>query len=316
MAANGIAGHALLTAHPDLHGWMGRQVADRLTEARRLEAWPFLSWCFATRALVPELELLAGKTRGIHFTTWVRLHSSDTERAQAAARELGWCPEYVTRVAVNALALVCLTRAVTLDELTLADLDAVAATIEDSPLIPTAMRKHLRAKHHSLRMVCYQLAVIDSPPAHGNVRPVSLAERVADIAQPRIREVVTRYLRTIATTLRPKTVEGRAASLVGSLAGSPATTPRSTPWPSCDARISRRFSSSTPLGFPLAGSATASRSPCAITTAPSTTCGCSSTTSPPGAGPTARPASWCTVRTCLGCPPRCRAPWRQTSTPR
>jgi integrase len=203
----------LLAAHPDLSAWMTRPVTDRLAQARQWGAWPFLSWCFATRAVVPDLELLVGKTRGIHFATWARLHPDDVDRARRAARELGWCPEYVTRVAVGALALVCLTRAVSLDELTGADLDAVAATIADSPLIPAVTRKHLRAEHHGLRVLCYQLGVLDTPPEHGNVRRVGLAERVADIPQPQIREVVSRYLRTIATTLRPKSVEARAASL-------------------------------------------------------------------------------------------------------
>jgi hypothetical protein len=80
---------------------MTRPVADPLVEACRLGTWPFLSWCFATRALVSYLELLAGKARGIHFMTWARLHPDGSERAQAAARELGWCPEYVTRVVVR-----------------------------------------------------------------------------------------------------------------------------------------------------------------------------------------------------------------------
>jgi hypothetical protein len=202
---------------------MTRPVTDRLAEARRMGAWPFLSWCFVTRAVVPELELLVGKARGIHFSTWARLHPDDVARARRAARELGWCPEYAARVAVGALALVCLTRAVTLDTLTAADLDAVAVTIADSPLIPAATRQHLRAEHHGLRVLCYQLGVLDTPPEHGNVRRISLAERVADITQPRIREVVLRYLRTIASTLRPKSVEGRAASLRG-FAGWLATT--------------------------------------------------------------------------------------------
>jgi site-specific recombinase XerD len=204
----------LLAAHPDLRAWMQRPAADRLAEARRLNAWPFLSWCFATGALVPDLELLALRPRGSnHYTTWAQLHPHDVTRARRAARELGWCPEYVPRVAVGALALVCLTRAVTFDTLSVTDLDAVAARIEDSPLIPVAMRKHLRAEQHSLRMVCYQLGVIDTPPEHGNLRRVSLAQRVADIPQPLIRETVLRYLHTIATTLRPKSVEGRGASL-------------------------------------------------------------------------------------------------------
>jgi hypothetical protein len=81
-------------------GASGRGSVDR---DRRWGAWPFLSWCFATRAVVvPDLELLVGKTRGIHFTTWARLHPDNVARARRAAHELGWCPEYVTRVAVGA----------------------------------------------------------------------------------------------------------------------------------------------------------------------------------------------------------------------
>jgi hypothetical protein len=41
----------LLARHPDLQGWMGRPTADRIAEARRLYAWPFLSWCFAIGAI-------------------------------------------------------------------------------------------------------------------------------------------------------------------------------------------------------------------------------------------------------------------------
>jgi hypothetical protein len=61
-------GEWLLAAHPDLQVWMSRSITDRITEAHRLQAWPFLSWCFATGWLVPELDLLAGKGKGGHFS--------------------------------------------------------------------------------------------------------------------------------------------------------------------------------------------------------------------------------------------------------
>ncbi len=204
---------ALLAAHPDLTGWMRRPVSARLAEVRRLGAWPFLSWCFATGVVVPDLELLVAKGRGAHFTTWARLHAGDVERARTAGRELGWCEEYLTRVAVNGVALVCLSRAVALDAITVADLDAVGALVESLPLIAAVTRKHLRAEAHGLRLLCYQLGVVDVPPRHGNVRDVALEQRVADIPQPEIRRAVLRYLQTIGATVRPKTVEGRAATL-------------------------------------------------------------------------------------------------------
>lgn len=164
----------LLAAHPDLQEWMTRPVAARLAEVRRLGAWPFLSWGFAVGAVVPDLELLAGKGRGAHFTTWARFHTADAARATAAAEALGWCPEWVTRIGVNALALVCLTRQVGLAELGAADLDAVGARIDSSPLLTRPVRLHLHAEHHGLRMVCYQLGLIDSPPEHGNIRHVTV----------------------------------------------------------------------------------------------------------------------------------------------
>lgn len=212
-ASVGRRGTARRPPHPDLAEWMRRPVAVRLTEVRRLGAWPFLSWCFATGAVVPDLELLVGKGRGAHFTTWARLHAAEVARAVAPGRELGWSREYLTRVAVNGLALVCLTRAVALEEITAADLDAVGTLVDTSPLIAAVTRKHLHVEQHGLRMLCYQLGVIDAPPRHGNCRDVPLEQRVGDIAQPEIRRTVLRYLQTVATTVRPKTVQGRAATL-------------------------------------------------------------------------------------------------------
>ena len=65
-----------------------------------------------------------------------------------------------SRVAVNALALVCLTRAVRPDEITMTDLDAVGSRVDSSPLIAAVTRKHLHTEQHGLRMLCYQLGVI------------------------------------------------------------------------------------------------------------------------------------------------------------
>ncbi|MDP8970194.1 MAG: hypothetical protein M3N52_06820, partial [Actinomycetota bacterium] len=84
----------LLGAHPDLRMWMSGPAGDRIAEARRLQAWPFLSWCFATGRLVPELDLLAGKGRGGHFSLWARLHTDDMRRVHQGATGFDWCPEW------------------------------------------------------------------------------------------------------------------------------------------------------------------------------------------------------------------------------
>jgi hypothetical protein len=52
---------------------------------------------------------------------------------------------------------------------------------------------------------------------------------MAQVTQPVIRDAFVHYLRTVATTLRPKTVESRAASLTLFGSGSPGTIPASPP---------------------------------------------------------------------------------------
>ncbi len=96
----------LLVAHPDLQVWMSRPVTDRIAQARRLQAWPFASWCFATGRLVPELDLLAAKQQGGHFSLWARLHPDDMCRVHQAATAFDWCAEWRARITDNAFPLV------------------------------------------------------------------------------------------------------------------------------------------------------------------------------------------------------------------
>ena len=57
---------ALLARHPDLARWMERPTMDRIAKARRLYAWPFLSWRFAVGVLRPDAELLIARSKGAH----------------------------------------------------------------------------------------------------------------------------------------------------------------------------------------------------------------------------------------------------------
>jgi hypothetical protein len=47
---------------PDVGAWMRRSTPARLADLHRLKAWPFLSWCFVHRHLVPDVELLLAMT--------------------------------------------------------------------------------------------------------------------------------------------------------------------------------------------------------------------------------------------------------------
>jgi site-specific recombinase XerD len=204
---------ALLRRHPNLAGWMERPAADRIAEARRLYAWPFLSWCFAVGVLRPDVELFAAKSKGAHYATWASMHPDEVSRVAVTARSMGWVTEWVDRVSVTALATVCMTRQTSLEEITVDDLAAVRADINAAVTVLPRCRATLRGLLHSLHTVCYQLGVVDVPPEHGNARHTSLEQRMAPVTQPAVRDAFVRYLRTVATTLRPKTVESRASSL-------------------------------------------------------------------------------------------------------
>src|SRR4029078_5470687 len=49
---------------PDPAVWMRRPTAARLMDLHRLKAWPFVSWCFVHRHLVPDVEILLAKPAG------------------------------------------------------------------------------------------------------------------------------------------------------------------------------------------------------------------------------------------------------------
>jgi site-specific recombinase XerD len=199
----------------ELHDWMRRPTVERLTLVRRLGAWTFLSWCFATGRVVPDLELIAAKGKGAHFSLWVSMHPEDISELRAAAAPFKWNPDWLTRIVANAYPLVGLTRGVRLHEITSADLDAVDADIAASMVLGRIGKLHLTAQNHGLRALCYQLGLIPDAPVHPNARPRTPAQRASAVPQPRIREVLARYLSTVDTVLRPKTVIARADNVTG-----------------------------------------------------------------------------------------------------
>ena len=203
-----------LAAFADLVDWMGRPTAVRVAEARRFGSWSFLTWCFVTGRLRPDVELLVMKQKGAHFTTWAAFHQRDADRAMAAAVSLGWCQEWAKQVAGAGLALVCLTRGIVLEEITDEAIRAVRETIESSPVLAEVTRTHLRGRLYGLSVLAFQLGILPAPPEHPNRRPTTLADRLAPVPQPVIRAAMLRYLHVLTTTRRPKTVVERAACFV------------------------------------------------------------------------------------------------------
>ena len=207
------AAQRFLDRWPDPQAWMERPTAARLADLSRTGAWPFVTWCFITGVMAPDLDLLGARANGAHFSAWASAHADDVDRALAVAGELGWASSWARQVCVNALGLVCLTRRTTLAGLDGPCLDAFAEELASAPSISANHRKVLGGRLSGLRQVCFQLGLLDEAPPHPNSRPRRLIDHVAAIPQPEIRRVAERYLAAIATTLRPSTVEDRADAL-------------------------------------------------------------------------------------------------------
>ncbi|MDQ3461869.1 MAG: tyrosine-type recombinase/integrase [Actinomycetota bacterium] len=205
-----LAARGFFSRWPDPEVWMQRPTSARLVDLARTGAWPFLTWCFVTEVVVPDLDLLGARAKGAHFSAWAAAHPDDVDRALAVAQELGWAQSWSHQVCVSTLALVCLVQATTLDGLDVAALDEFSEDLHAAPSISVNHRSVVANRLSGLRQVCFQLGLLRDPPAHPNSRLRTLADQVAAIPQPEIRRVVLRYLETRATTLRPSTVENRA----------------------------------------------------------------------------------------------------------
>lgn len=197
----------------DLDSWMRRPTAARLDDVARCDAWPLLSWCFATGHIRPDVDLLAARAKGAHLSTWCSLHRDDADRAVAGGRALGWSDAWVHQVCESALAFVSMTSGVGLDALTAEVFENVLGDLEASVSVTSNHRRVLAGRIRSLWLVCFQLGIVDAAPEHPNRRNRGVADHVAGIPQPEIRRTITRYLETCSATLRPKTIEDRGDNL-------------------------------------------------------------------------------------------------------
>lgn len=53
-----------LAAHPDLNAWMASPIPGRLSDLRRIKAWPLISWLILSGRLQVDIDLLVGRHLG------------------------------------------------------------------------------------------------------------------------------------------------------------------------------------------------------------------------------------------------------------
>ena len=204
-----------LLAYPGgLTDWMSRPTPARLADLRRTGGWPFLSWCFAEKRLRPDLDLLLAKLPGDLYQARTSLHHDDVARIVEVARRFGWSTTWTRDVSRGGLSLLGLTTGKTLDELTDDDFDWFAKDLAAAPSAGQQSWTHNSARLFSLHQACYELRICQQPRRQARPGKATIEQRMLAIAQPHIRKVALRYLTTVATTLRPGTVELRADSLI------------------------------------------------------------------------------------------------------
>ena len=199
---------------PDPAVWMRRPTAARLMDLHRLKAWPFVSWCFVHRHLVPDVELLLAKPAGCGLPVEWAEHEPDNLAAVAeAAAVLGWSSNWQRQVGLLAASTICLHVGKRVRQLTEDDFAAVLEQLDGSAALSVSARHHARHRLFALQQACYQLGSLTTPPRQSGPVAVGPLVHAAGVRQPLIRTEVVRYVQTITTTLRPYTVAGRTKAL-------------------------------------------------------------------------------------------------------
>ena len=205
---------SFLQRFPEPQAWMRRSTPARLADLHRLKAWPFVSWCFVHRHLMPDLELLLAKPGGCGLPVEWAFHDPDSlDKVAQAAVVLGWSKNWLRQVSLLAASTICLHTGKRVRELDEDDFAAVFGQLDGLAAVSRSARHHARTRLFALQQACYQLGSLSAPPRHGGPVAVGPAVHAAGVHQPLIRAEVVRYVNTITTTLRPYTVAGRTKAL-------------------------------------------------------------------------------------------------------
>jgi integrase len=204
----------LLAICPAPEQWMARPTPARLADIHRTGAWTFLAWCFTEGHLRPDLDLLLAKLPGSLYQAWAALHRGDIACVAGVAGRFGWGANWTRDVSGGGLALICLTAGKSLDGLTDEDFAVFARNLAAAPSAGPHTWTHNSSRAFSLHQACYELRICQQPPRQARPGKASLEQRAQQITQPGIRKAALRYLTTVASTLRPGTVDARADSLI------------------------------------------------------------------------------------------------------
>jgi integrase len=204
------AARSFLRRWPNPQDWAAQPLGVRQDTGPATR--PFLMFLMVYRWLQPGWDYLVGRKLS---SFWREIVGSpmqtDMARFLQAAEGVGFTPIQSFRVASQSIGRVLIQTGRPLDELTVADLDALAAACHERQNATGKEWGHYRSAINAAHRVLFHLSVTDAPPAHWQ-GPMTLSDRVIDVSEP-LRPAFVTYLERKLGNCRPKTVSSLATRL-------------------------------------------------------------------------------------------------------
>ncbi len=196
-----------LVTHPDLNAWMASPMPARVTDLRRVKAWPLISWMVLSGRLRADIDLLIGRHLGGMHRCAEALAPAEFAFVGDAAVRLGWKPRWVSTVMAESLTLVVAFTGRSPRQLTSADIDSVASAVEASHAATPAGRLRHAKSLQRLRKVLFEAGVVDQPAPPARAR-LGAQGQLARVGAPEVRRAMLAYLDARVAVLRPGTIVG------------------------------------------------------------------------------------------------------------
>jgi integrase len=204
------AARVFLRRWPTPQAWADQPLPARLEAGSATK--PFLMFLMVHGWLRPGWDWLVARKLSSFWREIVGTPlETDMTRFLTAAEAVGFTPIQAVRVASQSIGRLLIQTGRPLGELTVTDLDDLAAACRERQVATGQGWGHYRAAINAAHRVLFHLEVTDTPPASLQL-PRPLADRVAD-APPALRPSFAAYLERKLGTCRPKTVSSLATRL-------------------------------------------------------------------------------------------------------
>ena len=194
----------------DLSVWMHRPTLD---DVSRTDAWPFISWCFATGLCPPRRSSPRNsfKRRSFHHLGWTSRPPKLIGQSGRNRSSMGHDVD-PSGLRFQALAFMSMTTGETIDTFTDQSFDSISEEVRPHHTSRRVIAKNSTADYMLYAKCVSSWAHLIVPREPQHPRFTALIHTKNDPAT-RNPGTAQRYLRRVATTLRPSTIEDRCENL-------------------------------------------------------------------------------------------------------